>query len=767
MGADLSFAKKKLAELESLEPELNSEEVAGLFDHENLQSLAGSIKDLRARIRQNEEEDRLLRIGIVGDVKAGKSSFLNASIFDGKDFLPKAATPMTAALTRITYNERSESEAIIYFYTQDDWSRIEQDAMAYDEKLDALYNEYLEQKRKKEENARQGHSAGFAPIGGGRQSAHSVKPPLTKEKYEESAKNKIGNSYCIAKEIVRDLERITGMKASSADVLDKLGTHETIPIDKANLSQSLDMYVGAKGKYTPIVSYVELKIHDDVLKGFEIIDTPGLNDPIQSRCKKTKEFLGECNVAILLSTCSQFMGESTVRMMVNRLPSKNVAVIQVVGSQMDAGMMDLRGKFDLEGAYRETAASCRYDFRRNVENAKKISPSWAAAALKSLEENDVIFTSAMCYMICQKHKNKEALTGEENKYFENLCSLNKGKTVSDEKLLEISGVRTIQDFLEKQRAERARILEADSKTFLEKCTDAIRNNLETICIDARRRKGILEKSDIHTLRTRKEKLETVLDSSRARIQETFQLAALEAKRNGRIIKDEFALMQVLMSHIETETQSKTTPTTRWTGLFGWHRETVMVTVTNHSAETAQVIQNIAGYISNCTSKVKALFGNDLLNEERLQNELKNIFLAALGDDSEFDSEDILSPIRLVLGKIKVPEIDIEPGPYIDEINDLFPEGVARNEAIHKLALAQQMAFCKIAQDLRDKLEHDLDEIEHDMMDHAASFADNVKEKLSGSFAELEAQMKDKETSRRKYDEFIAKFTECKKQLKER
>ena len=43
-----------------------------------------------------------LRIGIMGRVKAGKSTFLNALLFDGQPVLPQAATPKTANLTRIT-----------------------------------------------------------------------------------------------------------------------------------------------------------------------------------------------------------------------------------------------------------------------------------------------------------------------------------------------------------------------------------------------------------------------------------------------------------------------------------------------------------------------------------------------------------------------------------------------------------------------------------------------------------------------------------------
>lgn len=62
------------------------------------------------------EENRKLRIGIVGQVKAGKSSFLNALLFEGKEILPHAATPMTAALTKIEYAENPY--AVVHYYTK-------------------------------------------------------------------------------------------------------------------------------------------------------------------------------------------------------------------------------------------------------------------------------------------------------------------------------------------------------------------------------------------------------------------------------------------------------------------------------------------------------------------------------------------------------------------------------------------------------------------------------------------------------------------------
>ena len=66
-------------------------------------------KELNSNLESVTQQDRALRIAIVGQMKAGKSSFINALLFP-VDILPKAATPMTAALTRIAYSDKPRIE---------------------------------------------------------------------------------------------------------------------------------------------------------------------------------------------------------------------------------------------------------------------------------------------------------------------------------------------------------------------------------------------------------------------------------------------------------------------------------------------------------------------------------------------------------------------------------------------------------------------------------------------------------------------------------
>ena len=66
-----------------------------------------SVEAISNTLNSLQDQGRVLQVGIIGRVKAGKSSLLNALFFGGASVLPHAATPMTAALTTLTYGELS------------------------------------------------------------------------------------------------------------------------------------------------------------------------------------------------------------------------------------------------------------------------------------------------------------------------------------------------------------------------------------------------------------------------------------------------------------------------------------------------------------------------------------------------------------------------------------------------------------------------------------------------------------------------------------
>lgn len=99
------------------------------------------------------------------------------------------------------------------------------------------------------------------------------------------------------KEIVKRAERIAKDKlkgdeklVSSYDQYEKmkksgsLNTEKLDPCIQANslqeLNQKLLQFVGADGKYMPCTKAVQISLNNPNLKDLEVIDTPGVNDPV-------------------------------------------------------------------------------------------------------------------------------------------------------------------------------------------------------------------------------------------------------------------------------------------------------------------------------------------------------------------------------------------------------------------------------------------------------------------------------------------------------
>ena len=168
-------------------------------------------------------------------MKCGKSTFLNSFVFEDT-VLPAATTPMTAALSVITYGE--QKKVVAEFYTNDEWE--EQKAQAARSLDDVAGDTMAESKIK------------------------------------------------AAKELVSKASRL------GSYLKDYLGKTREDSFD------NIIEYVGADGKYVSITKSVKIYYPKEYLKGVEIVDTPGFNDPIVSREERTKEFLKKADVVLMM-----------------------------------------------------------------------------------------------------------------------------------------------------------------------------------------------------------------------------------------------------------------------------------------------------------------------------------------------------------------------------------------------------------------------------------------------------------------------------------
>lgn len=197
-------------------------------------ALAGDRNVISLEEIKDKLENDVLTIGVIGQMKCGKSTFLNAFVFKD-DILPAATTPMTAALSVITYGEKKR--IVAEFYTSDEWA--EQSMQAKRDESEAT------------------------------DSLDLSKIKAAKELVAKSVKLGSSLNSCLGK-------------------------------TKEDSFEQLVEYVGAEGKYVSITKSVKIYYPHDYLKGVEIVDTPGFNDPIVSREERTKAFLAKADVVVMM-----------------------------------------------------------------------------------------------------------------------------------------------------------------------------------------------------------------------------------------------------------------------------------------------------------------------------------------------------------------------------------------------------------------------------------------------------------------------------------
>ncbi|RXJ97857.1 ATP-binding protein [Arcobacter sp. CECT 8986] len=92
----------------------------------------------------------------------------------------------------------------------------------------------------------------------------------------------------------------------------------------------------ASGKKCNLVKYVELKSDLEFLEeGIEIVDTPGLDDPVIQREEITKEYLSACDMMLHLMNVSQSATLKDVEFIIDALLYQNISKLLIVITRAD------------------------------------------------------------------------------------------------------------------------------------------------------------------------------------------------------------------------------------------------------------------------------------------------------------------------------------------------------------------------------------------------------------------------------------------------
>ena len=283
------------------------------------------------------------RIAGIGQVKAGKSSFLSAFI-DRPGFLPSEVNPWTAVITNLRFGHPDDPEegGVFHFFAEDDWLRI------------------IEGESKTRELA-QDLLPGF--------DSETLRQQV--ETMRARAKQRLGNFYSVLLGGSHSYDRIT------RDMLDRYvcaGGEFTKTTDRtgrySDITERADIYL-PKGRWAvPAV----------------VTDTPGVNDPFLVRDEFTCRSLLNSDIFVLILSVHQALTEV------------DIALVRMITEQPDKHILVIINRVDELDRIAETAPKVREDVSKRIStlipgrdvDVILVSAAWAELVTGEQIDHDLV-----------------------------------------------------------------------------------------------------------------------------------------------------------------------------------------------------------------------------------------------------------------------------------------------------------------------------------------------------------------------------------------
>ncbi len=502
---------KKSALIEKTLQEQGLQERAGPFISDNA---VIKTEELEKTLKEMQAKDRDLKVGIIGRVKAGKSSLLNALIFEGVEVLPKAATPMTASLTVLKYAQTLSAE--VEFYSPKDIAELENEHERYVREFNRIVEEEEVKKQKEKQSLSNRAKEGFKKIGNMR--GRNKNPEAVPKERVLSDEEIVKKAERIAKsELEKDARLVSSY--DQCEKMKKSGSLNTENLDphiQANsleeLNQKLLQFVGADGKYMPYTKAVQISLNNPNLKDLEVIDTPGVNDPIASREERTKALLKDCDVVFIVSPSNQFLTDSDMSLFDRVSNKEGLQEIYFVASQADSAV----------GSMSEVEKSNQH-LPTALENAQKALSSQLNNIMGALIQNypnqreifekaiknGVILASGVCFSMYKDFNNQASWernkkTEEYHNALRNLKDSYPDAFSSDDKskesLLFLSNMGAIEERLEKAAKEKEEIISQKLQDYAQDQANNLHSLIAQLLQDLEEEKKRVKNADISAIK---------------------------------------------------------------------------------------------------------------------------------------------------------------------------------------------------------------------------------------------------------------------------
>lgn len=679
-------------------------ELSGHARTEDINELQRLVSNFKKKTEDFYRTDRMLNIGVIGQVKAGKSTFLNTLLFEGKEVLPKAPTPKTATLTKMEYSDKNIIQ--IEYYSKEEWEILEENACVdLEDEIYTSAREIIEMVRRN----------GVDPV-----------PYLEKG---------------------RDI-----LEYESYDAL----------------VSGLNNYVGEDGKYTPIVKAVTLYLNKEEFKGLSIVDTPGLNDPIASRTIRTKEFMEVCDVVFFLSPSTGFLDKSDWVLLSSQLPQKGVKKLVLIASRYDSGVRDVLRKQeeddifgDDENTTDNVPKACRIVKKKLTKRAKAKVEEF----VKDLEERESspelievikqcakpVMISSLAYNMIGKAES-EFTKEEKNMY----SAIHPFSTDMDSDLKLLGNFDEVKALFQEAVKEKEHIFEAKAKGFIPDAVEELRNLLLSYLDKTNQRIKLLEGNEKEQLLEQKQLVESQMNNIKADIASVFgELnAKLEEEKASGIRELRDSSKDYLNIRERTGTETHTGSYT--TGFWVW-KKTHVYTYEEHYSYciAADAVENLKKYALEACNQVEEVF-SEALQIREIKRKLLNVVINNFDMGSEnYDSSLFRIMVEETVSRIEFPVFDMDISDAMNGIAGKFNGELTSAQEKTNLSVALSKAISNIYAEMCSRLDGEVKKFETQMSAIGQKVEESLLNNITDEFESLISQCENKESEIAAYKEYAA------------
>nr|WP_194150222.1 dynamin family protein [Helicobacter pylori] len=543
-------------------------------------------EELEKTLKELQDTNRDLKVGIIGRVKAGKSSLLNALIFEGVEVLPKAATPMTASLTILKYAKTLSAE--VEFYSQKDIAELKNEHERYEREFQRIVEEEVKKQKEKQSLSNRAKE-GFK----------NLSNKFSRNKGDEVPKERVLSD----EEIVKRAERIAKDKlkddtrlVSSHDQYEKmkksgsLNTEKLDPHIQANslqeLNQKLLQFVGADGKFMPYTKAVQISLNNPNLKDLEVIDTPGVNDPIVSREERTKALLKDCDVVFIVSPSNQFLTDSDMSLFDRVSNKEGLQEIYFVASQADSAVLSMseveKSHQHLPTAFENAQKSLSSQLNNIMGKLIQNYPNQREIFEKAIK-NGVILASGVCFSMYKDFNNQASWernqkTEEYHNALRNLKDSYPDAFSSDDKskesLLLLSNMGAIEERLKKAAKEKEKIISQKLQDYAQSQANNLHSLIAQLLQDLEEEKKRVKNADISAIKEQIKNYQNLSGNIEMKFREVYEEFILHFINNIRVGLEETlkkAIQTAKTRSREEEEEERYIERVKQGGLGGWAR----------------------------------------------------------------------------------------------------------------------------------------------------------------------------------------------------